>query len=1200
MLSPGSNAAAASSHTMQMSLEGNGYATPISWAQSRVQGMNPSSQAPFLVNNRIGSNNSGNNASFAHPGMGGMGGFQPGQVANSSNIANPQGNVLSGSMTPSTLPLQLNASPSPRLSDILPLAPAGMPSGLVLPLGSQSLPPGLLQQSQTLSQIAQMPGVSASMIQQQQLQLQIQAQAYQQQEKQKAQRQQQQQQQLILQQQQQQQQLQTQQKAAALQLAGSGQQSLPSQEALGALPAQSQTQLGLQLLNGTADIQTTLQRISDKGVFDQIFHQFLLKRNIPLARVPVLSSKPINLHAVFLSVVAAGGFEKLSQKAGWKSVAKKLGYETNANAPSVLRKNYNTYLLQLEQHLFPSLTTLSAEDSAGSATGVGVGGLPGSVPAMSRAPSNGPSDKGSNKKRRTSVKLDQASPAQQQQQQQAQAAQLQFTPMPSLQSPPAGVQAVGLAADDASAARGAQAQMQMDMQAVQAPQAIQQELAQQQMQQMQQMQQQHLQMQLMQQRLGQHIMSPPQQQTQAAKRSPAASVAQSSPSEQQPGHALPPRSSSFSLPLAPAALDAQAQAQAQRRTSMPMQQPGNAALLSPTPVPAPTVPLPPTQQAAAQTTAQAAMQAAASVSANAASVPATPSGAPAQMKPAIVPSQPATSTAIATAAAAAVAALPPPAVGGRSIIPMRPPPVRRAPIFFPRSRQAATDGGIDFALLSNHILYTPPVAEGYAPVDYQCLVMSIKSRLKHEVRFALDVLVINSFHNSVAFAQAPNLLDAIFQLAADCFGGIFPRITADHLDKWRARRQPPLQSQQQDQEDQERQQQKQQQPSGIISYIDLFGAEDAELWQLDALAQPTLCETKILAEYCFAVGKILRNASFLVGNRPLLASHPVILDYLYWTLDLSVFFESWQEDDDLSGSDDAGSSREKETSQTVPTAPTSSSNNSAHLDGRDDEEDDASDGACASRDPLNRLDKRQVPLTMVGVLEHRKTALIILSNIGQHFWCKTRGMADLALDVIADFLSEPASAYVYPALDALAQLMLHADNQELFAQYPRLDVLAQRVAQLLPTTLVRGASSDTVAKWELASINLHSLTLIGGTEMARHVCALPGLVPRLLRLCTKPLHDLQLALAQPAGKHASSAAARNPSAFATVQDLAPFATIRHRSMRTIEEFAKVAGNRDLLLLVEPELTRLAIDAPAVNDHELASLAAAVLMEINVD
>ncbi|KAI8814819.1 hypothetical protein BJ742DRAFT_848451 [Cladochytrium replicatum] len=98
---------------------------------------------------------------------------------------------------------------------------------------------------------------------------------------------------------------------------------------------------------------------------------------------------------------------------------------------------------------------------------------------------------------------------------------------------------------------------------------------------------------------------------------------------------------------------------------------------------------------------------------------------------------------------------------------------------------------------------------------------------------------------------------------------------------------------------------------------------------------------------------------------------------------------------------------------------------------------------------VDELSMLNSPLHALG---HRKNCLLALSNIGMHFRIPSIAVGQILVDVISDFLSDDSSDlyYVGPALDALAKIVVQADNREMVAQLERLELLIDRLAGLLP------------------------------------------------------------------------------------------------------------------------------------------------------
>ena len=118
-------------------------------------------------------------------------------------------------------------------------------------------------------------------------------------------------------------------------------------------------------------------------------------------------------------------------------------------------------------------------------------------------------------------------------------------------------------------------------------------------------------------------------------------------------------------------------------------------------------------------------------------------------------------------------------------------------------------------------------------------------------------------------------------------------------------------------------------------------------------------------------------------------------------------------------------------------------------------------------------------------LEHRKNAVIVLSNIGGMFPIPNPPTLQLITSVCKDFISETDTAYVYPAVDCLAKIFIDAGNQAKIADLDGIQFLVEGLLLLIPTkAFPYEASKPLMALYELVMLLLCIITsnIRGGTR----------------------------------------------------------------------------------------------------------------------
>ena len=280
------------------------------------------------------------------------------------------------------------------------------------------------------------------------------------------------------------------------------------------------------------------------------------------------------------------------------------------------------------------------------------------------------------------------------------------------------------------------------------------------------------------------------------------------------------------------------------------------------------------------------------------------------------------------------------------------------------------------------------------------LLMSLKSDLVYEIRYALDILVIQSAENALSFKQYPFLMDGLL----DLFSSTVSKLLSEPA------------------------------PGTVfLSYKDLFGLAQDAAFSFVTDADQTFNEKAILEERALSIGLILRNSSFHPDNQPIYANSEMIHNFLYWTLNVNI--------------------------------------------GKDSE--------CA-----------------LFNLEHRKNAIIVLSNIASGLIIKCQAFADLILGCCTDFVMESHTPYPFPAMEIIAKLMLIQANQQYFVQKD-LGPFIQGVISHLPHFFQVDSKPESVALWELCMVNIISLVILCDQVKSGFVEKY-GL--HMLQLCRKPIH----------------------------------------------------------------------------------------------
>ncbi|KAJ3322499.1 hypothetical protein HDV06_003043 [Boothiomyces sp. JEL0866] len=268
----------------------------------------------------------------------------------------------------------------------------------------------------------------------------------------------------------------------------------------------------------------------------------------------------------------------------------------------------------------------------------------------------------------------------------------------------------------------------------------------------------------------------------------------------------------------------------------------------------------------------------------------------------------------------------------------------------------------------------------------------------------------------------------------------------------------------------------------FFSYKELFEYEWNSVSQLQDSCEGSIDVLKNLMEEATSIGLILRNASMHPENHALMSGKEDLVNILFWTLNLPV--------------------PEK----------------IAHLD------------------KSNSTTILSYPV--FHVLEHRKNAVIVLSNIGHNVTIPNDKYAQLLINVCSDFISEANTYYVYPATDLLARVLLQSTNQMLIGSCKNLLELANVLLKNLPWTgLPVDALPSQLALWELSMLNLNSIIGLASAEQKSKIIAIPSLMKVLYLLSKRPVAQYGV----------------------PPELLMQFAGIRERSFRTYIECIRFSG-----------------------------------------
>jgi hypothetical protein len=235
--------------------------------------------------------------------------------------------------------------------------------------------------------------------------------------------------------------------------------------------------------------------------------------------------------------------------------------------------------------------------------------------------------------------------------------------------------------------------------------------------------------------------------------------------------------------------------------------------------------------------------------------------------------------------------------------------------------------------------------------------------------------------------------------------------------------------------------------SRFYTYRELFEMEHMTNHYLQDDSEPTIDKKKQLHEQLTGIGLVFRNASLLPENQLLMAENTLVIQMALKTLSFPV----------------------PETTEYI----------------------------------FNHPYSTPVSLPIFTTLEHRKNALILLSNLAQHMSLPDEETTQWIVDVCRDFISELDVYYVYPAIDVLARLFLKQENLQLISECEGILPLCEDLLQLLPAN---GFSFETtpnqMAQYELVLMVLCNLVYCVGESHQKRIVEFPGFF-QILRNCSR-------------------------------------------------------------------------------------------------
>ncbi|CAO3609083.1 unnamed protein product [Cunninghamella blakesleeana] len=305
----------------------------------------------------------------------------------------------------------------------------------------------------------------------------------------------------------------------------------------------------------------------------------------------------------------------------------------------------------------------------------------------------------------------------------------------------------------------------------------------------------------------------------------------------------------------------------------------------------------------------------------------------------------------------------------------KPNPIQAPITYVPKTRNVETYGGVDLKYFDKFEI-KPMVAHlsELGAIDIHALIMSLKSGLKMEVANALNSLTMLTVQTPLELQHCDDLLDVLLDILDQDFFGYKNRKTMEMNDINLTHKKidgAELASRRASLPDQLQ-----------VNYADLFDMSLDEMKSLIPMLEDSTSEIWLsLRERCLCILNLLRNFSFISENVEYLAKHKRFVDTLLQLLNYTrgIKEEDW--------------------------------------------------------DDTHREEAWFVGVRRMDTLDHRKSVLMIFSNIGVNLKLHQVSMARAFVRLIHDFLTHgPDTYYSLLAIETWAKIAVGYDNQKAFKQ----------------------------------------------------------------------------------------------------------------------------------------------------------------------
>ncbi|KAJ3340276.1 hypothetical protein HDU91_000880 [Kappamyces sp. JEL0680] len=246
-----------------------------------------------------------------------------------------------------------------------------------------------------------------------------------------------------------------------------------------------------------------------------------------------------------------------------------------------------------------------------------------------------------------------------------------------------------------------------------------------------------------------------------------------------------------------------------------------------------------------------------------------------------------------------------------------------------------------------------------------------------------------------------------------------------------------------------------QKPASAFTYSQLYEMEFCSINSLQSNCVSSLDRQASRRDLALSIGLVLRNCSCMYENQSIMGLHPLLGKTLLKMLNLAV------------------PPSIQDAIQPGPASPT---------------------------------------LSYPCLLEHRKNALLIFSQLGQFLALPDIESTSLVISLCTDFITDDSGVYIYHSLDALARLMLNPRNQGHFEGASGYPALVKGLLKLLPQTgfPLFQTVQQHLAEWELALVVLTSIISNVSPHILVEFLQVPGIMKQLYHLAKRPTSSFRL------------------------------------------------------------------------------------------